>query len=341
MDFFGQHLTRQTYGPSQDTDPAWSPECAGSTPNSALGTIAFQSDRAGNWDIFLLDLGANERPFQVTTDPGNDTDPSWAPDGSTLAFQSDRGGNWDIFTIRRGGTNKVQRTDGPADEINPVWSPDGSAIVYASNRSGDWDLYMLDLDGDQEIQLTSGTGNDLLPTWSPDGDRVAFQSNWDGDWEIYVYDAISNTLLRLTDNPADDEAPSWNCGGNRVLFHSDRDGDAEIYSIALSDPTDVIQLTDQNSAEQDVVWQPVSRNGSLVLKDIPVGQRIVPEEKAPTVTPRPIAIATPIPSTPAPRSLTGTIAERLGSNWAIPAVVSVLLLVGLGVLWLISARRDS
>jgi Tol biopolymer transport system component len=278
----------------------------------------------------------------LTTDPGNDTDPSWAPDGSTLVFQSDRDGNWDIFTIRPKGTNEVQRTNSPADEMYPTWSPSGSAIAYVSNRSGDWDLYMLDLDNDQEYQLTSGTGDDLLPAWSPDGQWIAFQSNWDGDWEIYVYDVTSNTLSRLTDNSADDQAPSWNCGGNRVLFHSDQDGNADIYSIALDDPADVIQLTDRNSTEQDVVWQPASGDGSLTLEGIPVENQVATEargEQLPTATPRFRATATPIPPTPTEESLAGTIAA-LGSNRVIPVAISLLLLVGLAVLWFVSARRE-
>ncbi|MCP4541451.1 MAG: hypothetical protein GY832_30340 [Chloroflexi bacterium] len=343
VDFFGRHLARQTYGPSRDTNPAWSPKCAGSTPNNAFGTIAFQSDRRGNWDIFLLDLGASTGPSQLTTDPGNDTDPSWAPDGSALVFESDRNGDWNIFTIRPNGTGQTKRTNNPADEIDAAWSPSGSAIAYVSNRSNDWDLYMLNLDNDQELQLTSGKGDDLLPVWSPDGQRIAFQSNWDGDWEIYVYDVISNTLFRLTDNPANDQAPAWNCGGNRVLFHSDQDGDANIYSVALDDPTDVIQLTDQDSTEQDVVWQPVSRDGSLTLEGMPIREQIgaeAIEEQSATATPRFRATTTLIPPTLTEESLTGTIAE-IGSNRIIPVVISLLLLIGLVILWLISARKET
>ncbi len=342
VDFFGQHLTRQTYGPARDTDPVWSPACAGSTPGSVTGTIAFQSDRAGNWDIFLLNLGTSKGPFQMTTDPGSDTNPSWAPDGSALAFESDKNGNWDIFTIRPDGTDRVQRTDDPADEIGPVWSPDGSAIAYASNRSGDWDLYMLDLNNNQEMPLALGQGDDLLPTWSPDGRQVAFQSNWDGDWEIYVYDVISNTLLRLTDNPANDEAPSWACDGNRVLFHSDRGRDTDIYSVALNDPADVKQLTRQDSTEQSVLWQPASEDGSLTLEGVPIWERVTAEEKeTPTVTPEPKATATPIPPTPTPDPSAGPAPGGLGANWIIPAAVSLLLAMGLGVLWLISTRRET
>ncbi len=337
-DLFGRHQTRQTTDPASDTNPVWSPGCSGSTSNCVTGTIAFQSDRSGNWDILLLNVGAsevNEGLFPVTTDPGNDTDPFWSPDGSALAFQSDRGGNWDIFTINRDGSDEIQQSDDPADEIDPVWSPDGSAIAYVSNRSGDWDLYLLDLTNGQEMQLTSGEGDDLLPTWSPRGRWIALQSDWDGDWEIYVYDVVANTLLRLTDDPANDEAPAWDCGGNRVLFHSDRDGDADIYSVALNDPGDVVQLTDQNSTQVGVHLQAASKGNNPLPKDEPDEEAT--EAQEPGATPTPGATATSTPPTPRPSADTGT-GE---ADWMLVAVLGLLLIGGLSILWLISTRRKT
>jgi TolB protein len=331
-DLFGRHQTQQTSDPASDTNPAWSPGCGGSTLDSVTGTIAFQSDRSGNWDIFLLNVGtseANTDPFPVTSDPGSDTDPFWSPDGSALAFQSDRGGDWNIFTINPDGSDETQRTDDPADEIDPAWSPDGSAIAYVSNRGGDWDLYLLDLIGGQELQLTSGKGDDLWPAWSPRGRWIAFQSDWDGDWEIYVYDVVANALLRLTDDPANDEAPAWDCGGNRVLFHSDRDGDADVYSVALNDPTDVIQLTDQDSTEQDVLWQPASRGGTL-----PPREELVEEE----ITQEPTATPTVTPSLPTPPPIPTGTGE---SDWMLVTAIGLLLISGLGALWFISTRRKT
>jgi dipeptidyl aminopeptidase/acylaminoacyl peptidase len=302
MDFFGRHQTRQTYNPASDTDPVWTPLCADTTETCISGTIAFQSDRSGNWDIFLLDPGTIEGPFQVTTDSGDDTDPFWAPDGSALTFQSDRNGNWDIFTILLDGTDETQWTEDDADEIDPVWSPAGGSIAYASDRSGDWDLYLVDLGSGDEVQLTSGEG--------------------DGDWEIYAYDVISDVLVRLTDDPAADEAPSWDCDGTLVLFHSDRDGDDEIYSVALDDVEAVVQLTDQDSTERYAVWDPVSEDGSLALVTV--------EE-----TPEP-AVAEPTPTEVA----AAEAAVPAGPNWLLLGGMGVLLaLIGLVIGWAVGARR--
>jgi Tol biopolymer transport system component len=266
MDFNGQHQTRQTYDSASDTDPVWSPVCVDDVMNCGTGTVAFQSDRTGNWDIFLLDAGSTAAPFQVTTDEGSDTDPYWAPTGSQLTFQSDRNGSWDIFVVNADGSQEAQITDDENDERDPIWSPDGSSIAYTSNRNGDWDLYSFDVVNRTEAQLTSGEGDDLLASWSPSGRWIAFQSDRNGNWDIYAYDVISDVLVQLTDDPADDEAPAWECDGTRVMFHSVRDGNDEIYSVALADATDVVRLTDQDTEERYALWTPISEDGSLELE---------------------------------------------------------------------------
>jgi len=62
--------------------------------------IAFNSDRLGEMDLWLHDLaGRTER--QLTTGPGGDYQPDWAPDGQVIAFFSARGGNNDAWSVRR------------------------------------------------------------------------------------------------------------------------------------------------------------------------------------------------------------------------------------------------
>jgi len=327
MDFFGRLQTRQTYNPHSDTDPVWSPACLERGRSCITGTLAFQSDRSGNWDIFLLDTGTTDDPFQVTTDSGDDTDPFWAPDASTLTFQSNRNGNWDIFTINTNGSDETQLTESEGDEIDPVWSPDGTSIAYASNRDEVWDLYILDLENGSETQLTSDAGDNLLPAWSPGSNWIAFQSDRDGNLDIYAYNVISDVLVQLTDNPADDEAPTWNCDGSQVIFHSDRDGDNELYAVSLADPANVVQLTSQDSAEQNVAWNPVSEDGSLALEA--VEEEAEPEETEEAALEPTEEAAEPTPTTPAAKP-----------NWLLLGGIGVLLaLVFLAVGWAVGSRR--
>jgi len=331
MDIFGRHQTRQTYDPARDVDPVWSPGCGGG-PGCVTGTLAFQSDRNGNWDIYLLNTGLDPAPVQLTDDPGDDTDPFWSPDGTAITFQSDRNGNWDIFTIEIESGQETQWTDDPGDEVDPVWSPGGTMIAYASNRDGNWDLYLVDLESGEEVQVTSDEGNDLLPAWSPDGSWIAFQSDHEGNLDIYAYEVATGRLVRLTDLPSTDAAPSWTCDGTRVLFHSDRYGDFDIYSVALDDPKDVVRLTSGPASERNVLQSPVSEDGSLALQQALEEQpqvQAVPTEEITEAVAAPVVVS-------------GTAEAQAGANWW-PMIIGglILLLIGLAIGWALGARKKT
>jgi TolB protein len=99
-------------------------------------TIAFsRSTDAFNNDIFVI--GADGRHLRrVTTTQGTDgrlgeeTMPSWSPDGRTLVFVSNRDGNWELYAIRRDGSGERRLTHTRADEQNPRWRGDGKRILF-------------------------------------------------------------------------------------------------------------------------------------------------------------------------------------------------------------------
>ena len=91
---FPQQLTDY----ADDTAPSISPDGQ---------TIAFMSNREGNWDVYAVDIdGQNLR--QLTDDPGNDGLPAWSPEGNFIAFVTSRDGEWAIWDMLPNGSQKRQ-----------------------------------------------------------------------------------------------------------------------------------------------------------------------------------------------------------------------------------------
>lgn len=92
-------------------------------PNGEM--LAYMSDHAGDWDIYLLHISGG---VQVLVDtPDIDALPAWAPDGSTLAFVGYRDGRWAIYFADPTGQNAQQAIS--LGEQMPGWQ--GQRICWA------------------------------------------------------------------------------------------------------------------------------------------------------------------------------------------------------------------
>jgi Tol biopolymer transport system component len=166
--------------------------------------IAFQSDRKGNADIYLMDPDGSHIT-QLTKDlfasfyylrSASDEQPAWSPDGSHLAFVSGRDNgmmtyiDMNIYVMDIKGSNIIQLTGSGSEESKPSWSPDGKQISYSSKdiftsdgiliENPTWDIYVINVDGSNQIQLTNDPANELEAAWSPDGQHIVlFQIEMD------------------------------------------------------------------------------------------------------------------------------------------------------------------
>jgi dipeptidyl aminopeptidase/acylaminoacyl peptidase len=196
----------------------------------ANGKIAFESDRSGAGEIFVMDPdGQNQTPI-ASAEIGR---PAFSADGERIAFQSSADGDFEIFVMDADGQNLVQLTSntGFADS-QPTFAPDGR-IAFNSSRTGDEEIFVMDADGQNQTQLTFNSTppneTDARPAFSPDGQRIAFTSERDGDNEIFVMDADGQNQTPLTFNTANDDDATFSPEGTRIAFTSNRDGPDKIF----------------------------------------------------------------------------------------------------------------
>lgn len=114
-----RELVRLTFGAGLQSNPSWSPDGR---------LIAYSSDRSGNYDIWVQQLGGG-RPVQVTNSPAHDWQPDWSPDGKNIVFRSERGGGG-LFVVPALGGSEIKIS---SFGHQPRWSPDGSQVLFLSS----------------------------------------------------------------------------------------------------------------------------------------------------------------------------------------------------------------
>ena len=224
VDGTGERLLTDNF--DDDRLPAWSPD----------GTrVALVSDRAGNYDIFVVDADGSN-PVQITNDDYRETRLAWSPDGTRIAYvrfthesyyrpddfrygddlsdYSDE--HFDIFVIDADGSNPVRVTYDDYRELAPVWSPDGTRIAYTRDVEPDQrgimpEIIVVGADGTDPLRLADGG---IDPVWSPDGTLIAYEHR--GRIHLTEPDGSGTTQL------VGGQDPSWSPDGTRIAYSSDR-----------------------------------------------------------------------------------------------------------------------
>ncbi|MGQ9584913.1 MAG: TolB family protein [Anaerolineae bacterium] len=200
------------------------------------GRIAFAANWQGNWDLYhVAPDGTDLR--QLTTDPAEDRDPAWSPDGQQIAFRSNRDGNWELYRLELATGRLVRLTHELAFDGQPAWSPDGKQLAFVSTRAGDADIFIMPAEGGAPTNLTARMPQgDFAPAWSPDGRWIAFTSWREGDNDLFIMDAKGQQVRQLTNSRWGEEWPVWSPDGKRLAYVSRTFHGSAIYELDLAAP---------------------------------------------------------------------------------------------------------
>jgi serine/threonine protein kinase/Tol biopolymer transport system component len=160
----------------------------GLSPDERRAAVDRSDPQTGTNDIWLFDLSLGI-PSRLTTDPANDSNPLWSPDGSRIVFSSSREGVSSLYQkIASGGGNEEVLLKSSEAKVPDDWASDGQFIVYQTlNQKTRWDLWVLPMSGEpQPFPFLQAEFNEQQAQFSPDGKWIAYTSDESGAPEIYA-----------------------------------------------------------------------------------------------------------------------------------------------------------
>ena len=222
----GGQAKQITSNKAYDYSPIWSPDGK---------TIAFASDRYGNFDIYTVSVKGGT-PKRVTTHSAKDTPWTFTPDGKSILFTSQiqdpassvlfpKSSMTELYSIPVDGGRPVQLLATPAEEISIIGK--GSDFVYQDCKGG------------ENIWRKHHTSSITRDLWKyQDGKHV-----------------------KLTDFNGEDRSPRVAADGNTVYFLSEREGTFNVYSFPLNNPSSVSKVTKHKT--HPVRFLSISKNDVL------------------------------------------------------------------------------
>ena len=198
------------------------------------GNLVFDSDRAGNYEIFEMGAeGSGVR--QLTHDRGYDSWwPQISPDRRTILFYRTPPGVHDrdysktsLWAMSATGADAVELRpaglDGWVYQGHAEWSPNGRQIVMFGGSRINPQIWVTDRLGRHPVQVTDRGGTNIDPSWYPDGRTIAFVGCphsfcTPGDQEVYTVSATGGTPERITDDGFADYDPTFSHNGRELAW---------------------------------------------------------------------------------------------------------------------------
>ncbi|MFZ9251140.1 MAG: Tol-Pal system protein TolB, partial [Hylemonella sp.] len=137
-----------------------------------------------------------------------DTEPVYAPDGSSIYFVSDRGGSPQIYRMPANGGPANRVTFEGGYNISPSLSPDGRWMAFISRIGGAFRLHVMDL-GSGAVSAISDTQSDESPSFAPNGRLIVYATVAQGREALMTTTVDGRIKARLSGQGGDIREPDW------------------------------------------------------------------------------------------------------------------------------------
>jgi Tol biopolymer transport system component/predicted Ser/Thr protein kinase len=229
-------ITPLTSEPGYEGEPTFSPDGE---------TIAYVSNRMGNFDIYLKQVSGGP-DVNVTNSPADDVQPAFSPDGKRIAFVSTResetplvyenfgvpptGGDIWVMPALGGSPRRIARSGN-----FPSWSSDGSSLVFMGGGAFKKKVFRVPASGGQAQEFpirppkeVSAFRYTLYPTMSPDGKWILFQAE---EFRVHVVASSGGEAKVLCRG----RRPVWAPDGRSVVYsNSDPGKNLSLWRIPFS-----------------------------------------------------------------------------------------------------------
>jgi len=213
------------------TDPGYEGEPTFSADGE---TIAYVSDRNGNFEIYLKQISGGP-DINITNNGADDVQPAFSPDGKQIAFVSTRSSSSNLLYPGRdrpllGGDIWVMPTLGgsPRRIVEsgnfPSWSADGKTIIFTSGTS----QFQLKL---RRVDAKGGPPQDISVKFKGDEPLAAFwfyssyssDMRWisfEADGNIFVVNSEGGEARRIVKG----HRPTWGVNSKSIIYSNDEPG---------------------------------------------------------------------------------------------------------------------
>ena len=207
----GGKATPLTQTSDYEATPIWSPDSK---------TIAFQSDKHGNFDIFTVPATGGA-PVRLTFSSSSETPETFTPDGKNILFSA------------------------------AIQDPASSALFPSARMT---EVYSVPVTGGSPVQIMATPA--LSISYLPDGKGFLYQEvkGFEDTWrkhhtssvtrDVICYDSKSGKHTNLTNRPGEDTNPVAGANGEFYYLAELPGKTMNVFKANLSDPTKATALTD-------------------------------------------------------------------------------------------------